>query len=201
MLFVSHNMAAVKSLCTRGIVLENGMMTFDGAVGEAVELYMKNHDEYVGDRITDCIKSKKNWLNITKIEINGTENCKSTIASGQEVLTLVIEGETGEPMQTDVMLILKNRDEVPMAALAEGHTLGRMEKIERGHFRIERRIRLPKFLSEGDFVVDLNLHHPMVEYQMRAPSCAELHSEGYHNEFGCPLRLSSEGLMSFERLK
>lgn len=199
-LFVSHNMAAVKSLCTRGIVLENGLMTFDGAVGEAVDHYMKNHDEYVGERIADCIKSKKNWLNITKIEINGTENRKSTITSGQEVLALVIEGETEEPMQTDVMLILKNRDEVPMAALAEGHTLGRMEKIERGHFRIERRICLPKFLSEGDFVVDLYLHHPMVEYQMQAPLCAEMHSEGYRDNFGRALKLRDEGFCGLESM-
>ncbi|MCH5327599.1 MAG: ABC transporter ATP-binding protein, partial [Coprobacter sp.] len=44
-LFVSHNMTAVKTLCTRGIVLENGMLTFDGGIGEAVDLYLKNHDE------------------------------------------------------------------------------------------------------------------------------------------------------------
>ena len=197
-LFVSHNMAAVKSLCTRGIVLENGLMTFDGAVGEAVDHYMKNHDEYVGERIADCIKSKKNWLNITKIEINGTENRKSTIASGQEVLALVIEGETEEPMQTDVMLILKNRDEVPMAALAEGHTLGRMEKIDKGKFRIERNIRLPKYLSSGDYIADLYLHHPMIEFQMNAPACAEIHSEGYYNSFGKPLILKEEGFFGLE---
>lgn len=38
-LFVSHNMAAVKSLCTRGIVLENGTLKFDGNVEEALEVY------------------------------------------------------------------------------------------------------------------------------------------------------------------
>ena len=38
-LFVSHNMAAVKSLCTRGIVLENGKLKFDGNVEDALEVY------------------------------------------------------------------------------------------------------------------------------------------------------------------
>ncbi|RTY93145.1 ATP-binding cassette domain-containing protein [Flavobacterium sp. RSP46] len=38
-LFVSHNMAAVKSLCTRGIVLENGQVVFDGGIEESVDLY------------------------------------------------------------------------------------------------------------------------------------------------------------------
>jgi lipopolysaccharide transport system ATP-binding protein len=38
-LFVSHNMAAVKSLCTRGIVLENGMVVFEGDINECVDRY------------------------------------------------------------------------------------------------------------------------------------------------------------------
>lgn len=39
-LFVSHNMAAVKSLCTRGIVLEQGCIAMDGNVESAVSYYL-----------------------------------------------------------------------------------------------------------------------------------------------------------------
>ena len=39
-LFVSHNMAAVKSLCTRGIVLEHGRVVFEGGTDEAVSFYL-----------------------------------------------------------------------------------------------------------------------------------------------------------------
>lgn len=38
-LFVSHNMAAVKSLCTRGIVMENGKVKYDGDIDEALRVY------------------------------------------------------------------------------------------------------------------------------------------------------------------
>ncbi len=38
-LFVSHNMAAVKSLCTRGIVLENGMLVYDGDASSSIDVY------------------------------------------------------------------------------------------------------------------------------------------------------------------
>ena len=37
-LFVSHNMAAVKSLCTRAVVLEHGQTVFQGGTHEAVDL-------------------------------------------------------------------------------------------------------------------------------------------------------------------
>jgi lipopolysaccharide transport system ATP-binding protein len=39
-LFVSHNMAAVKSLCTWGIVMENGKVAFEGGIDESVDLYL-----------------------------------------------------------------------------------------------------------------------------------------------------------------
>lgn len=40
-LFVSHNMAAVKSLCTRAIVLENGKKIFEGSTEECITAYLK----------------------------------------------------------------------------------------------------------------------------------------------------------------
>ena len=42
-LFVSHNMAAVKSLCTRGVVLENGKMSFEGAIQQTLDFYNNNN--------------------------------------------------------------------------------------------------------------------------------------------------------------
>jgi lipopolysaccharide transport system ATP-binding protein len=38
-LFVSHNMAAVKSLCTRAIVINNGETVFDGNTNDAIDKY------------------------------------------------------------------------------------------------------------------------------------------------------------------
>jgi lipopolysaccharide transport system ATP-binding protein len=41
-LFVSHNMAAVKSLCTKGIVLENGLLAYSGLSEQSVSFYLKD---------------------------------------------------------------------------------------------------------------------------------------------------------------
>jgi lipopolysaccharide transport system ATP-binding protein len=40
-LFVSHNMGAVKELCTRGIVLANGRVTFDGNINDSIVYYLE----------------------------------------------------------------------------------------------------------------------------------------------------------------
>lgn len=38
-LFVSHNLSAVRNLCTRGIVIDHGQMAFDGTVHDAINAY------------------------------------------------------------------------------------------------------------------------------------------------------------------
>ena len=59
-LFVSHNMASVKSLCTRGIVLENGGLVFDGGTDEAVSFYLNRgaegtNNKFFGDTICNDV--------------------------------------------------------------------------------------------------------------------------------------------------
>jgi lipopolysaccharide transport system ATP-binding protein len=44
-LFVSHNMAAVRNLCGRGILLENGKNIYSGEINEIVEQYLKPQGE------------------------------------------------------------------------------------------------------------------------------------------------------------
>ena len=39
-LFVSHNMASIKALCTRGVLLENGMVKYMGGIKETVDYYI-----------------------------------------------------------------------------------------------------------------------------------------------------------------
>lgn len=76
-LFVSHNMAAVKSLCTRAIVLEYGNTVFEGKTDEAVDFYLQTNQfsgfkkEYItknieGSGITNLTIVDKNNKNRTE---------------------------------------------------------------------------------------------------------------------------------------
>jgi len=40
--FVSHNLAAVENLCTRGVVLQHGKLVFNGGAREAIDFYLHN---------------------------------------------------------------------------------------------------------------------------------------------------------------
>jgi lipopolysaccharide transport system ATP-binding protein len=50
-LFVSHNMAAVKSLCTRGIVMEHGKVALDDTIENAISYYLSGDSLTMNKRI------------------------------------------------------------------------------------------------------------------------------------------------------
>jgi lipopolysaccharide transport system ATP-binding protein len=51
-LFVSHNLVAVKSLCQRGILMERGTITYNGTAEETVEKYMKANANQLKPKIS-----------------------------------------------------------------------------------------------------------------------------------------------------
>jgi lipopolysaccharide transport system ATP-binding protein len=197
-LFVSHNMAAVKSLCQKGIVLENGKLAFQGNVDDSLRYYLQSGGQINGDKIINTVKHHKNTLHFDKITINGSENRQSVIPSSQHTLSLCIEGYSDEELKTDVMFIIKNKSETPLASLAEGYYRGKLDSIPKGHFCINKTIRLPKFLSNGRLYCDLMMHHPRVEWHLQAPNCCCLDCEGYQEEFGYTINQETYGLMGME---
>lgn len=58
-LFVSHNMASIRHLCYRGVVLENGRISFMGEVNDAVDKYMLSNSVILDQKtISDYSRSR-----------------------------------------------------------------------------------------------------------------------------------------------
>ncbi len=198
-LFVSHNMAAVKNLCARGIVLDNGYQAFDGSIDAAVTYYQGSSSYNQHQSICQGVQWTSSFLTVDNIELNGTTNSHSTIVSNQEYLDLVVEGTTTEPLPAlDARLEFRNREGVPMAVLAEGHYRGLTHSFRPGPYRLEKHILLPRYLAQGDYVVDIVLHNPNTCLYMQAPSCALIHFDGGQDSFGHPLISYRDGFLGLE---
>ncbi len=198
-LFVSHNMAAVQSLCKKGIVLRDGMTDFMGTADEAIDHYL--NDKTITSQqklITDCIKRKVNFLNITDIQINNTPYNATSLSQGQQVLDVLIKGTTTEPMQCEVQLVIRTLDGMALASFAEGRYKAHLQTIPHGEFTIERHIALPKYLADGDYTIDLYLHEPNFLDYIAAPNCQDLHIEGFHDQYARNLRLKIDGFIGLE---
>ena len=199
-LFVSHNMAAVRSLCQKGVVLCDGMTDFIGTADEAVNHYLSTASTQTeGQKLmTDYITHCKSYLKISEIQINNTPYNSTSLTPGQEVLDVLIKGNTSDPMRCDIKLIIKKMDGTPLACFMEGRYKGHLYDIQPGDFTIERHIRLPKFLADGNYLIDINLHEPNVQNFFYAKNCMILHIEGFYNKFAKPIVLSSEGFIGLE---
>ncbi len=73
-IFVSHNMAAVRNLCTRAILMENGKCTFEGEVEEAIEYYLENN-AWKGVN-PFYVNKKENYVSVSEVRLTsmGEEN-------------------------------------------------------------------------------------------------------------------------------
>jgi lipopolysaccharide transport system ATP-binding protein len=197
-LFVSHNLGAIKNLCERGVVLNNGELVFDGNVDEAVDFYLQDAGNGEEGRIVDAITYRKDYISITSIEINGSESNRQTINKRQDFLDITIKGETANPIKCDVKLIIKRLDGTPLAAYIEGRYTDKLITLQTGPFEINRRIRLPRYLANGDFIIDLYLNQPSTQDFFRARGCLNLHIEGFYDPFTRPLILGKDGFIGLE---
>ena len=198
MLFVSHNMAAVRSLCSRGVVLDQGRMVFDGGVEDAVEYYVSGSMMPEEGLIVDSISYKKDYRDISEILVNGTHSNHTVLQLGQEFLDIVIRGTTRESMKCEVKFIIRKLDGTPMAALIEGRYTGKLIDIAPGPFEIVKHIRLPKYLATGNYLVDLFLHQPIIQDFFIAKNCLSLLVEGYYEPFASPMVLNDEGFIGLQ---
>ena len=200
-LFVSHNMAAVKNLCTRGVVLQHRQLAFDGTTDDAVSYYLSNNFQVEQGLITDHIDELASYIIVDKIEINGTPYTESTITSNQEFLELLFEGTTTEPFKANVQLKFFNQSDVPMATYSEGAYKGITEDVPMGKFSLHRKIRLPRYISKGDYVLEFEVNQHNQNSVIRtlwAKRCANIHVDGSTEPFGHPLTARWEGFLGLE---
>ena len=83
-LFVSHNMAAIKSLCSKGIVLKNGLKVFDGTGLDSINYYQNSSDSISYFKHNDDIEFApgNQLIRILGFEVKANSSETITISSG-----------------------------------------------------------------------------------------------------------------------
>lgn len=155
-LFVSHNLSAVKQLCTKGIILTDGILTFSGKSQEAIELYLSSNQnlcitnrfdkqhpegkdvELIYAEIVDANNSPKTEFDISEeIIINLTISCKKRIPNLYGYITI-------NNRQQEVIIETDTFDYLP-------NCLDYLE-VGENNFRIKIR---PNILAHGSYFLNL----------------------------------------------
>ena len=85
-LFVSHNMTAVKNLCKTGVLLQNGMLKATGEINDMVDLYLEESRPIVGYDLTNVDAFEGSGaIRVGKVEISSEGQANGYVLNNKPV--------------------------------------------------------------------------------------------------------------------
>jgi lipopolysaccharide transport system ATP-binding protein len=158
-LFVSHNMASVKSLCDDGILLKNGQIIFQSEIKEAIDRYTQEDYVDIGE---GRIVNSESTNNFTFREISSLtifNEVKSNFTS-EEDIRIKINFHLKEKVRgARIVFQLLNKDGIVVFATTDHNEFG-TEWCKGDHLRL---ITVPSgLLNKGQYVIKLHAGVPGV---------------------------------------
>ncbi|MEJ6588425.1 MAG: ABC transporter ATP-binding protein [Crocinitomicaceae bacterium] len=159
-LFVSHNMASVKSLCNRGIILQNGQMILDNDIDNAVSHYLTDGNDIANQRdFNDQIKTELFQLHKIKVS-NSNVKTDEFINEHKEInITTEITIFSDHPKNYHVTYHMYNEQGEAMFSFASS----KFTTLKKGDNLLITQIP-EKFLQPGQYY----LHFFLIENRKRA---------------------------------
>ena len=150
-LFVSHNMAAVQSLCGKGILLKDGSLNFTGNAVEAVSAYQKTG---VSNGVVNSIWDEVNAPGDYRAKIlsaSAKPSSGDAINFGSGItLSFIIKSMIDKSL-LDLSFDLKNQEEVLL--FHHGNYISNSATLAKGKYQMD--IKIPPFLlNEGNYHVN-----------------------------------------------
>lgn len=150
-LFVSHNMASVKELCTLGIVMANGRLVSQGTALESVLEYQKGSNTESQYQCEDLEQAEGNDnIKITHFSVVPIFGEMLTISSGVKVKLMFYNYKPN--INLDVTLELRTSEEV--VVFHTGALISKNNNSEQGYYELSFNIE-PSLLNAGSYYFKL----------------------------------------------
>jgi lipopolysaccharide transport system ATP-binding protein len=157
-LFVSHNMGAIRSLCESAILLDNGKIIHKGTADEVVRHYIQNQtalfDEssFVVERDHEEVKNKSFYFN--RVEMLNTKSENTNIFNYNEDLVLIVSFGGFPKESFSVEFYIYNE----LGQLVSGGSSGAYHGIYFNENTKKVRIKIgPLTLTSGKYSISLSL--------------------------------------------
>ena len=175
-LFVSHNMAAVRQLCVSGILLERGRVRFAGDVTECINLYASSEDQ--DSSVLSRLVKPHPDITLDTVLINGSPSGYVKVSSHSRILRVEFSGSLQVPMRLEMEAVVTDLFDVRLGFFSPGHEDAFVEVLPAGPFHLVREIELPERINRGEYLLHLALTEPDVQYYVNIPRAAHIIAEG-----------------------
>ena len=194
-LFVSHNMASLKALCHRGILLNNGEIGFDGLMPDAIDLYLKRNEEQNEGDIVLRAKYVSKEISLTRVLINGKTDTTVELAFPNRRISIEIEGNLLNDMPMAIEAKIYDKESVLLAKFAPILMKTSVPKYKRGSFTIAETIQFPDNMTNGEYYLQIELTYPNVQYLVVIPNAVKLILSDFISPTGNSLLYKQNGLL------
>ena len=154
-LFVSHNMTSVKSLCNTGILLENGMLKEMGQVDTIVSHYLRGGSEIDNYKKWDIPQYKRGGFELLEIGVRPKGGSWEDVMRVTDELELVVRYRLTEPKERFWMTFhMKNEQGEKIFSFGSGNE---QVPLKHGAGEYEQICHIPAdFLNWGNYAIDFH---------------------------------------------
>jgi lipopolysaccharide transport system ATP-binding protein len=141
-LFVSHNLGAIQSLCQSAMVLSQGRVLFRGGVEEAVQSYLhKDSARAVVDDLSQCLRTGTGEARVLSVRLEDDEGRPASHFRMGEPLNVVVTARFQSPVQDPTFGVNVVTDTGILASDCRSSHYGL--KFGRATGDVEYRMRIP----------------------------------------------------------
>ena len=159
-LFVSHNMTAIKSLCNRALLLRNGAVSFEGPVEPAIETYLEERRLLVYSRRwgSEAGRPQNTSVAIDQISVTGGPGLPLKEIYTDTPFSIEVDFEVLSDCATvGLTVILYDAEERCVLSSINNLEIDWYSKpMPRGRYRSVCRVP-GNLLNNGKYSIDLNL--------------------------------------------
>ena len=193
-LFVSHNMASVKKLCTKGVLLENGQLKFMGGIEDTIDEYLSDSNQA---ELGELIKMQPltSSLEILDFTINGQRTNYIEISpESKNEIVFNVKGFAHQRMKLALEALLFDNNGVLLGKFSPSHLQGKTAEVQ-DDFEFCSTLRLPINMTRGQFKIQVDLTYPNVEYLARMNVPLIVSTSGIVGESGINFEYKGSGLL------
>jgi lipopolysaccharide transport system ATP-binding protein len=151
-LFVSHNMAAVQQLCTRGLLLYNGGVIYDGNISKTIQQYL-NIDNKSKNFYFENNQFMSNYIHLE----DNNYNVKTSFKNGEDIfINIKFIVKSDYPDLGFCVAIYDGYDEI-ITAMNTYHVNKEINILTAGNYIM--RLQIPKYiLNIGEYKINLHFN-------------------------------------------
>jgi len=160
-LFVSHNMEAIRQLCSKIVLLNKGKMEKIGTTSDVIDYYLNNGKNFTSEY--DFQINTKKDTSITKICIQNKDEENIFQLPISEDFYIKVKYTFSKPQKNVLLSILFYQNGELLLLSSESDNTGKIKDYLPGNY--ETKIKIPAYLFNiGYYQFDVTLHRPYIEY-------------------------------------